>query len=412
VLHLKHVQAAASSSSSDSENDCASTTPFSMSAISTIAPPKDSTDDKPNVVHPQAREAKFFKKTRAFLDSDEDDDIDLKVSSGRNVPTTTNRDEGLIVQRVFSPARSDTQLEIDKPSMEKPLRQTRATLEATTLPVESERNAKQSNLKFAAPADGVVINKRKQNCGETHRESNAGFISQFVCGGAAVRFGDEDDDDPFMDKCVVPPPDDEERTSKKRKQTELSMRMKTQKSRAAGQNKDRPHIVMKHASLDDFEEPGTITASTSTSKSMNTWASGVSPTKIIEHDGRNPEEIDLSTTLFPEIIGNPFFDTDATDLELRGSLKNQKGQTTESLESDVLSGRVPLAINRYLKEYQRDGIKFMWKLKALSGGGILADDSTFNSLFGAMFSLCTIIAVVFQWDSERPFKFLLFSRLF
>ena len=37
-------------------------------------------------------------------------------------------------------------------------------------------------------------------------------------------------------------------------------------------------------------------------------------------------------------------------------------------------GEVPASINRYLREYQREGIRFLYRLYSLDLGGILADD--------------------------------------
>jgi hypothetical protein len=82
------------------------------------------------------------------------------------------------------------------------------------------------------------------------------------------------------------------------------------------------------------------------------------PTTPISDD----ESMDI---LYPHIEDAPFYNNDASPLVLA---------------SQSLLGSVPLSITRYLKQYQCEGVAFMWKLIARDGGGLLADDSTFFSL--------------------------------
>lgn len=77
--------------------------------------------------------------------------------------------------------------------------------------------------------------------------------------------------------------------------------------------------------------------------------------------------------------------------------------------SDVGGDRVPYTINRYLRDYQREGIRFIYSNYMRSRGCILGDDmglgktvqvqSTFKAIFRVVkmsfFFLCMTVSLVF-----------------
>jgi SNF2 family DNA or RNA helicase len=54
---------------------------------------------------------------------------------------------------------------------------------------------------------------------------------------------------------------------------------------------------------------------------------------------------------------------------------NEKQQQAKALVLDEESGtKIPAAINTYLRDYQRDGVRFLWRQYNEGRGGLLGDD--------------------------------------
>jgi SNF2 family DNA or RNA helicase len=54
---------------------------------------------------------------------------------------------------------------------------------------------------------------------------------------------------------------------------------------------------------------------------------------------------------------------------------NDKQQHEKALVLDEESGaKIPAAINTYLRDYQRDGVRFLWRQYKEGRGGLLGDD--------------------------------------
>ena len=77
--------------------------------------------------------------------------------------------------------------------------------------------------------------------------------------------------------------------------------------------------------------------------------------------------------------------------ELPVSAMLRAGPTSQSLcMAAAEAGEVPASINRYLREYQREGIRFLYRLYSLDQGGILADDMGLGKKpFAHVCVLCT-----------------------
>ncbi|KAI0632842.1 hypothetical protein C8Q77DRAFT_849812 [Trametes polyzona] len=81
-----------------------------------------------------------------------------------------------------------------------------------------------------------------------------------------------------------------------------------------------------------------------------------------------PAQSDSETELDPES------ESDLEELEIRPVFPLKEGQTrAEPLVLDK-THRVPGSINTFLREYQRDGIRFFWERYKEDRGGILGDD--------------------------------------
>jgi len=67
---------------------------------------------------------------------------------------------------------------------------------------------------------------------------------------------------------------------------------------------------------------------------------------------------------------------------------NAKQQHERALVLDEESGvKIPAAINTYLRSYQRDGARFLWKQYKEGRGGLLGDDMGLVSVIKS-FALC------------------------
>jgi len=121
------------------------------------------------------------------------------------------------------------------------------------------------------------------------------------------------------------------------------------------------------------------------------------------HPSDAEDLVGQADTPFPQLRDAPFYDPLAGDLALSARLDKlvaldptsglplpdvpceaatvQTGPALVEREEEgsppsqpVLRGQVPMAVNRYLSSYQRDGVRFMWRHFAAKKGGLLADD--------------------------------------
>jgi len=98
------------------------------------------------------------------------------------------------------------------------------------------------------------------------------------------------------------------------------------------------------------------------------------PSEDDDGDYLTPESLDPNKPEFPKLVDPPFRSANVP-LELRPSDELKGGQATlDAPPVDAAALTVPASAAQYLREYQKEGVKWLYQQYIRQLGGVLGDD--------------------------------------